>query len=77
MIHYTERIKFGMEQYQKLRNEIFIQQDINPDKIPFDFREYAKYTLTRRITPDKREIINALGGIIYIHNQMVCSAPSK
>lgn len=77
MIRYTEKVKFGMEQYQKLRNEIFIQQNINPDKMPFDFREYAKYTLTRGTTLDKREIINALGGIVYIHNQMVCSAPSK
>lgn len=36
-----------------------------------------KNTLNYGTIPDKREIINALGGMIYIHNQLVCSAPSK
>lgn len=42
-----------------------------------DIREYAKHTLHHGTTPDKRGIIKALGGMIYIHNQLVCSAPSK
>jgi len=77
MIYYTEKLKFNMEQYKKVRDEVFLQQNIDPDKMPFDIREYAKHTLHHGITPDKREIIKALGGMIYIHNQLVCSAPSK
>lgn len=77
MIHYTEKLKFNMEQYKKVRDEVFLGQNINPDKMPFDIREYAKHTLRRGTTGDKREIIKALGGIVYIHNQMICSAPSK
>ena len=77
MIHYTEKLKFNMEQYKKVRDEVFLGQNIKPDKMPFDIREYAKHTLRRGTTGDKREIIKALGGIVYIHNQMICSAPSK
>ncbi len=77
MIKYTEQIKLDMEQYKKIRDEILLQQDVDPDKTPFDIREYAKYTLHYGAVPEKREIIKALGGMIYIHNQLVCSAPSK
>ncbi len=77
MIHYTEKLKFSMEQYKKMRDQTLLQQDIDPDKTPYDIREYAKHTLHYGTTPEKREIIKALGGIIYIHNQFVCSAPSN
>lgn len=77
MIHHTERLKFDMEQYRKIRDEILLQQDVNPDKVPFDIREYAKHTLHHGSVQEKREIIKALGGMIYIHNELVCSAPSK
>lgn len=77
MIHYTEKLKFSMEQYKKMREQILLQQDIDPDKTPFDIREYAKHTLYYGTLPEKREIIKALGGMIYIHNQFVCSAPSR
>lgn len=77
MIQSTEKLKFSMEQYKKLRDEILLQQDIDPDKTTFDIREYAKYTLNHGTVPEKREIIKALGGMVYIHNQFVCSAPSK
>lgn len=77
MIHYTEKLKFSMEQYKKMREQILLQQNIDPDKTPFDIREYAQHTLYYGTLPEKREIIKALGGMIYIHNQFVCSAPSK
>lgn len=77
MIKPTEKIKFSMEQYKKMRDQILLQQDIDPDKMPFDIREYAKHTLHHGTVQEKREIIRALGGVIYIHNQLVCSAPSK
>lgn len=77
MIKPTEKLKLGMEQYKKMRDQILLNQDINPDKIPFDIREYAKHTLHDGTVSEKREIIKALGGVVYIHNQLVCSAPSK
>ncbi|MCL4354835.1 MAG: recombinase family protein [Patescibacteria group bacterium] len=77
MIHYTEKLKFSMEQYKKMRDQVLLQQDIDPDKTSFDIREYAKHVLHYGTTPEKREIIKALGGVVYIHNQLVCSAPSK
>lgn len=77
MMKYTDKLKLDMEQYKKIRDEILLQQDIDPDKTLFDIREYAKHTLHHGIVPEKREIIKALGGMIYIHNELVCSAPSK
>ncbi|MBI2600758.1 hypothetical protein HYW42_02290 [Candidatus Daviesbacteria bacterium] len=77
MIKYTEKIKLDMEQYKKMREQILLQQNIDPDKTEFDIREYAKHVLYYGLLPEKREIIKALGGMIYIHNQFVCSAPSR
>lgn len=77
MIRYTERLKFNMEQYRKVRDEVFLQQNFDPDKLSYDIREYAKHTLHHGTISDKREIIKAIGGVIYLHNQLVCSAPSN
>lgn len=77
MITYTDKLIFNMEQYKKVRDQILLQQNINPDNVSFDIREYAKHTLHFGTVPDKRELIQALGGTVYIHNQLVCSASSK
>lgn len=73
IIKYSQKLKFDMENFKKLRDEILIQQNVNPDKIPLDIHEYAKYTLFNGAVPERKEIIRAFGGTLYIRNQLVCS----
>jgi len=51
MINYTERLKLNMEQYRKVRDEVFIHQNINPDKMSFDTAPFISF-LTASISPN-------------------------
>ena len=64
-----------MEEYKKLRENILLQQDIDPDQKPMDIFEYAKYALRSGPIQEKREIVKVFGGRLYIHNQFISSAP--
>ena len=48
---------------------------LDPDHVPLDIYEYSKYALRNGEIDEKREIIKALGGLLYIHQQFVCSSP--
>ena len=74
-IKYTERLKQNMQEYKKVRETILLQQDIDPDHRPLDILEYAKHALPNGDMQEKREIVRALGGVLYIHDRSVCSAP--
>lgn len=73
MITYTEKLKFYIEEYKKVREMILLQQDINPDHQPLDILEYSKYALSNGSSLEKREVVRALGVTLYIHNRLVCS----
>lgn len=64
-----------MEEYKKMREMILLQQDINPEHQPLDIKEYAKYALRNGSTEEKREVVKAFGNLLYLHRQIVCSAP--
>ena len=73
IIRSTEKLKFDMENFKKMRDEILINQDVNPDKMPLNIHEYAKHALLSGTPPEKKEIIKAFGGILYIKNRLICS----
>lgn len=75
MIRQTDRLKQYVEEYRKTREMILLSQDINPDHQPLDFYEYAKYALHKGDKQEKREIIKALGGMLYVHQKGFCSTP--
>lgn len=75
MVKQTEKLKQYIESYRKMRETVLLQQDINPDHQPLDIFEYAKYALRQGEMQEKREVIKSLGGLLYVHNKGVCSAP--
>jgi len=77
MIKQTDKLVFYLDEYRKMREMILLQQDINPDHQPLSLLEYATYALKNGFPQEKREIINSLGGKLYIHNQFVCSVQNK
>lgn len=77
LVKLTSEVKVYMEEYKNLRENILLQQDIDPEYKPFDLFEYAKYALRNGSIQEKRGITKLFGGNLYIHNQYVSSAPSQ
>ncbi len=75
MVKPTEKLEEYIAEYEKVRKVILLNQDIDPDYRPLDIYEYSKYALRNGEVEEKREIIKALGGPLYVHQQFVCSSP--
>lgn len=75
MIKNTNKLEQYIEEYKKTREMILLEQDIDPDHKPLDIVEYSRYALRNGSMQEKREIVNAFGNMLYIHNQFVSSAP--
>ncbi len=68
-------LKYSMVEYKKMRDEILLAQDINPDNKPINFMDYANYAFRNGTIQEKREITNVLKRQLYIHNETVTSLP--
>ena len=71
----TPRVKIGIETYRKIREQVLLLKDINPDREIVSFIEYAKYILGEGTDEDKRELAKVFGKYLYIHNKEICSSP--
>lgn len=71
----SERLKRSMQEYRKVRNEILLQQDVDPDDKKLTFTEYAKYVMVNGNAPEKQEAIGALNRELYIHDRTIVSSP--
>ena len=69
----SEKVKNGMESYKKIRDEILLQQDIDPDKKPVNLTEYAKHIVQNGSLQDKREVVRTLDRQLYIHDRSISS----
>ena len=74
-IKLTFKVKAGIETYRRIREQVLLLKDINPDEERVSFTEYAKYVLTEGIDEDKGEIVKLFDKHLYIHNKEVCSSP--
>ncbi|MBI3289870.1 recombinase family protein [Candidatus Microgenomates bacterium] len=70
-INLTEKIREGMENFRKLREEILLQQDINPNSQVWDIRDYAKHVLSNGDSKMKRELFNLFDYQFYLQNRQV------
>jgi len=68
-------LKYSMDEYKKMRDEILWAQDINPDNKPINLMDYANYAFRNGTMQEKREITNVLNRQLYIHNETVTSVP--
>jgi DNA invertase Pin-like site-specific DNA recombinase len=56
----TEILKTSASSYQSIREEILYEQDINPNNIPLDPVNFAKYILYNGTLQEKRDLVCAL-----------------
>lgn len=72
--HMTDKFKFGLKDFERMRNEILLVQDIDPTLHPITFREYAMFILQEGSISEKRELVRTLAPQFYIHNRKLCTS---
>ena len=65
-----------MEAYRKVRDEVLLHKNVDPDDEPISFLEYAKYALFNGTVQEKRDTILAFNKQLYIRNRSIVSSPS-
>ena len=71
LFNLSSSLKNSMEEYKKMRDEILLAQDINPENKPVHLMDYANYIFRNGTMQEKREITNVLNRQLYIHNETV------
>lgn len=75
-VRLSQKLKIGMETYNKIREEALIQQNINPKDKALSFTEYAQHILRNGTNEEKKEMAISFGNQLYIHNKEVCGTPT-
>lgn len=76
-LNITKEIKEGMNKYLKIRDEILLRQNIDPDTKLSDLRDYAYHVLHNGDAKRKRELINLFDRQLFIHDQKVTSSTEQ
>ena len=61
----------GMENYKRMRDQVLLRQDINPDSKPWDIRDYAQHIFYNGEPKQKRELFMLFDYQLYIQNRMI------
>ena len=69
----TDKIQEDLEEFKKMRESIFLQQNINPNSKVWDIRDYARYVLTNKNIEEKRELFNLFNFPLFLQNKNVTS----
>lgn len=73
VLNLTEYIRKGMEDYKKIRDQVLLHQDIDPDSKPMDLRDYARYALKDGTMEQKQQLIQLFNNQLYIKDKTVVS----
>lgn len=69
----TDKIQEGLNEFKRMREALFLQQDINPNSKIWDIRDFARYVLTNKSVEEKRELFNMVDFPLYIQNCNITS----
>jgi hypothetical protein len=69
----TDKTQEGIEEFKKMREAIFLQQDINPNTKVWDIRDYSRYVLTNKNMEEKRELFNLFKFPLFLQNSTITS----
>jgi len=64
-----------MESYKWVRDEVLIQQNIDPETRPLKMTEYAKHVFYNGRSHEKRNIVQTLEQQMYLHQRKIVSSP--
>jgi len=73
----TQEIREGIDEYKKVRDDVLLRQDINPDEKTMDVRDYARHVLSNGDIEKKRQLIQLFSDQLYLHNRNVTSSRVK
>jgi hypothetical protein len=77
IINLTPEIREGINEYKKVRDDVLLRQDINPDEKTMDVRDYARHVLSNGDVERKRQLIQLFTEQLYLHDQKVVSSRVK
>jgi len=77
ILNLTQEIREGVNEYKKVRDDVLLRQDIDPDEKTMDIRDYAKHILNNGDTERKRQLIKLFSEQLYLHDRKVVSSRVK
>ncbi len=77
IINLTPEIREGINEYKKVRDDVLLRQDINPDEKTMDVRDYARQVLNNGDVVRKRQLIQLFSEQLYLHDRKVVSSRVK
>lgn len=77
IINLTPEIREGINEYKKVRDDVLLRQDINPDEKTMDVRDYARHVLSNGDVERKRQLIQLFSEQLYLHDRKVVSSRVK
>ena len=69
----TDKIQYGLDEFKRMREAVFFQQEMNPNSKVWDIRDYARYVITNKKMEEKRELFNLFKFPLFIQNGNVTS----
>jgi len=76
-LNLTPEIREGMNDYKKVRDDVLLRQDIDPDEKNIDLRDYARHVLANGDSEKKRQLIQLFNCQLYLHNQKIVNSRVK
>lgn len=73
----NDKLKHSMQSYKEIRDQILLQQNVDPDEKPLTITEYSKHCLINGTIQEKREVIQSLNRQLYIHDRSITTAPLR
>jgi site-specific DNA recombinase len=77
IINLTLEIREGINEYKKVRDDVLLRQDINPDEKTMDVRDYARHVLGNGDVERKRQLIQLFTRQLYLHDRKIVSSRVK
>lgn len=77
IINLTPEIREGINEYKKVRDDVLLRQDINPDEKTMDVRDYARHVLSNGDVERKRQLIHLFSEQLYLHDRKIVSSRTK
>lgn len=67
-INISEMVKQSMRNYQKIRDDILLKEEIDPKNPEVSISEYANYILKNGSLQEKRDLMETINTPLYLHN---------
>lgn len=74
-IKISDKLKKSIESYKWVRDEVLIQQNIDPEARPLKMAQYAKHVFYNGRSHEKRNVVQTLEQQMYLHQRKIVASP--